>query len=306
MRRDFRLLLLAFGAVVHMMAPAFAQGEPAPKRPPLVKAQPAWVPLDGIRRRVRDVREEQIDALEISGRSVSGYLAPYSIQVGDRGLIRTFLKALQQAEVPGMSGMGATHGGPEPRYDPGVMLRLKKSEPLAASQEGPASYTDDADNDLTAAYDRLQFAFPGPISASRLYGPTFGKALERLQRYRVVEARAAVARVEKDVVAYQHCDSGHFRDTDRGAALKRIPRVTDPEKVHAFVQALKQVDSRAFTWLDGSVTWPVTRLELRDGSSVDLHLALEEGGTRAKGGARWLLTLFDELTKPVPLAEAAK
>lgn len=162
MRRDFRLLLLAFGAVVHMMAPAFAQGEPAPKRPPLVKAQPAWVPLDGIRRRVRDVREEQIDALEISGRSVSGYLAPYSIQVGDRGLIRTFLKALQQAEVPGMSGMGATHGGPEPRYDPGVMLRLKKSEPLAASQEGPASYTDDADNDLTAAM--------APRSVRRLSG----------------------------------------------------------------------------------------------------------------------------------------
>jgi hypothetical protein len=180
------------------------------------------------------------------------------------------------------------------------MLRLKKSEPLAASQAGLAPYTDDEDNDLTAAYDRLQFAFPGPMSATRLYGPAFGKALERLQRHRALETRAAVARVEKDVVAYQHGSSAHFDHhvTDRPTALKRMPRVTDPEKVRTFVQALKQVDSRAFTWYDGEGDWPVTRLELRDGSFVDLHLALE--AVSRKEAPRWLLTLFDALTDPLP------
>jgi hypothetical protein len=67
--------------------------------------------------------------------------------------------------------------------------------------------------------------------------------------------------------------------------------------VSKFVQALMQADSRAFTW-------PVTRLELNDGSFVDLHLALEE--MSQDEAPRWLLTLFDALTEPLRPAEATK
>jgi hypothetical protein len=232
-------LFLAIGSAVIGAAPALAQGErkPTPKSSYRVEAGLVWEPLPCIRRRIKDVREQQIDALEISGKAVFGYLAPYSIQVRDQGLIRTFLKALQQAETSANGADGATHGGPNCLMDPSVMLRLKKSEPLAASQEGAVTYTDDANNDLTMAYDRLQFPFPSFLYGTKFYGPAFEKAVERLRRHRVLETRAVVARVEKDVVAYQHCNSALFipnrsaqKKLDRQSALKRIRRVTDPER----------------------------------------------------------------------------
>lgn len=271
---------------------------------------PVWEPDTWVRERTRYVRPEDVSCLVFGGEELVGNQPNGYIEVNDPELIARFVLALRTAvqptlppsapgEPPNVRYTGAFSWETSPRID--VYLKPNAQAlaniPVADRKRGEALGNRSIDFGRTKRGEYLRFYFHLETPDGCL-GPRFWSALHALNKYQAASIRRTVAQYKTEVVAFRF---SLFSDE-----MDKQERISDPAKVAAFVDALGQVDERAYQWqfrpgtksTQGLAT--MTELELRDGRRVPLVLMPKQPDPHPERDSLWLQTLYKSLQGLTP------
>ena len=268
----------------------------APEKPPLF-----WKADDELRDLMRFIRTDDVIRLEFSGRDMVGERPDGSgvLAVDDPKIIARFVLALREAEYLESPD---PETGPLYRFrEDDIYVFLKpnsKAAPYLASwgknRPNFADYIYKED-ETKGKYLRFRFGAGGP---GNTLGRRFWLALHSLGKCQAAAIRAQVEAVKSQVVAYRFID---YNDMIDGAE-----RVSNPAEVAAFVNALGQVDERAYEWDVSDPKRPMhlqtqAELELKDGRKIPIIILLRPPVPKAHN-PEWLDTLYKSLRDPPPEA----
>lgn len=228
----------------------------------------SWVPFPWMRKQVEGIEVEHIDRLEFSGELFTIIDINKPIVVRDPALMEKFVQALRGAVVPKRrsGGLMEPPAGAITKHHGALTIFLK-----SGTGAGPR--------------EPLEFVV-NPLEGREEYGPEFAAALRALEVYEGERIRTMAQKVK----AGGQLSAVYF-STLTGAEVK----IEDPTFCARLVDALSQADHRAYACSGQKARWrPVTRLVLRDGSTIVLNLILLRPDAQAPSWLRTLDTLLEE------------